>query len=179
MSLRLTVRNKTYQVDVSPKGVFSTSLSKDDGERYLTAESLKELEKKLTTATRTRAAKVAIKLKRLGRKPEKGYGRVYGYYQRDEDRPWEVITITVRGINEHTGHPMVTWPDGKKSDDEEVGRYHSDKLVYFPLEMDEKEILHQRHQIDTSEAWLKKHSVNVMDLAKKAVAQALGDESPE
>lgn len=179
MSLELTVRGKKYKVDVDSRGNFFASLDQDDGARQLTADTLKGLEQKLTAATRARSAKVALKLKRLGRKPEynyRGSSYSYSYHHDDEIRPWEVIEVTVRGVNEHTGHLMVTWPDGAKGDDEKIGRWNVDKSIYFPLEMADEEILRRRNLIDETEAWMKANSVDAMGLARKAVAKALGEE---
>lgn len=175
MSLELTVRGKTYKVEVDSKGTFATHLDEEDGKRSIQADTLKGLEQKLTVATRVRTAKVAIKLKRLGHKPASGgYGR-YSYGVRDESRPWEVIEVTVRGINEHTGHPMVTWPNGAKGDDEEVGRYSSRRHIYFPTTMSDEEILKRRRLIEETKQWFEKNAVDVVDLARKAVAEALGE----
>lgn len=181
MSLSLYVRGKTYQVDVDSRGNFLTDVADENGDKHrLSAETLKELEQKVTKATRTTSTKVAFKLKRLARAPKDGYGkRRYGYSYRssDEDGPWSVIVVTVRGVNEHTHQLMVTWPDGSKSDDNEVGRYSSDKNLYFPLTMADEEILRRRTLIDETQEWFEKHSVNALDLAKKAVAKAMGDKS--
>jgi hypothetical protein len=83
-----------------------------------------------------------------------------------------VIEVTVRGINEHTRHLMVTWPDGTKSDDDEVGSYNT----YFSMDTPNEEILAQRKMIDDAEKWLETHAIDVVSKAKKAVADALGDE---
>lgn len=177
MSLELTVRGKTYQVQVDSKGMFYTSLTGEDGSRNLQDSTLKGLESKLTAATRARTAKVALKLKRLGRKPPHGvYGKQRGYSYRNTDNdPWEVIEVFVRGINEHTGHPMVTWPDGSKSDDEEIGRYNRERHIYFPATASEADILMHRKLLDDTQVWFEKHSVDVVTMAKKAVAEALGE----
>jgi hypothetical protein len=173
MSLELKVRGKTYKVEVSSSGKFSTYLDAEEGQRGLFSETLKGLEQKLTAATRARAAKVALQFKRLGRKRT----TVNTYRGResyeDESKSWEVIVVTVRGVNEHTHQLMVTWPDGKKGDDE--SSYGDSRGTYFPMEMNDEEILSYRRQIDSAQAWLGKNSVDAKALAKATVAKALGE----
>jgi hypothetical protein len=174
MGLELTVRGKTYKVDVDSKGNFNTRLSDEDAgvhSRTLSSETLKGLEQKLITSTRARSSKVALKFKRLGRQFE-ARGHHYG---RTDHGPWEVIEVTVRGVNEHTGQLMVTWPDGTKSDDSKVGRYSSNGRIYFPVEMKDEEILRRRNLIDENEKWFETNALDVVSRAKKAVAEALGE----
>lgn len=174
MTLELTVRDKTYKVEVDSRGTFYTRVGEDDGSRQISAETLKGLEQKLTTATRIQTAKVALQFKRLGRKGTKSkYSRET--YRGDETMPWEVIVVTVRGVNEHTGHLMVTWPDGVKGDDVEVGRYSRDSHIYFPTTMADEEILSRRKLIDESEKWFETNAVDVISKAKAEVAKALGE----
>lgn len=176
MSLELTVRGKTYKVEVDYRGHFTAQLDPEEGTRQLQADTLKGLEQKLMAATRARSAKVEVRLKRLGRKPESGVysRRSYSYGRRSsEEEKWEVVEVTVRGVNAHTRNLMVTWPDGSKSDDEN-SRYDS-SCSYFPLTMPDEEILSRRRAIDESEAWIEANKVDAHDLADAAVKKALGD----
>lgn len=173
MSLELTVRGKTYKVDVDSRGQFLTRLDGEDGGRNLIADTLKGLEEKLTTATRIRTAKVALKFKRLGQ--ARARRNSYSSFHEDPDSPWEVQVIIVRGVNEHTHQLMVTWPDGTKGDDEKAGRYSRNNHIYFPMDMDDAEILRQRKLIDDAEKWFETHAVDVVSAAKKAVKEALGE----
>ena len=172
MSLELTVRGKTYKVEVDSKGEFYTRLDADEGARQLSSETLKGLEQKLSTATRSRAAKVALQFKRLGRPRLRA--RYSNSYEEREGGPWEVIVVTVRGVNEHTRQLMVTWPDGTKSDDDGYGAYNR-RHIYFPLEMADEEILRRRNLIDENEKWFETNAIDVVSRAKKAVAEALGE----
>lgn len=175
-AIKLTVRGKTYPVEVNSMGKFSVYLEGEDGERTLQEDTLKGLEQKLTAATRVRSARVALKFKRLGHKTDYGRRNGYSYRPSDDDGPWQVIEITVRGVNEHTGHLMVTWPDGTKGDDESVGRYrNNNEHIYFPTTMADEEILKRRKLIDDTEKWFETNAVDVMSKAKAAVTKALGE----
>jgi hypothetical protein len=170
MSLELTVRDKTYKVDVDHNGNFFVQV---DG-RIIQADTLKGLGQKLTATTRASSAKVALQFKRLGR-PRNLTTRYSNHLEEDSTAPWEVITVTVRGVNEHTHQLMVTWPDGTKSDDNQVGIYNRNNHIYFPAEMSDEEILSRRKLIDETEKWFKTNAIDVMSKAKAAVAEALGE----